>query len=189
MVPLGGVAMLLCVASAAYACTAFNGSFTVVGSGGGSVTSDGTDAQDVPGMSQTISGSTSAPPANGTITISTGLAVNGTKLPQSNGPHHIPNRNVGAYDINYFDGPAYADDEWVVDCMSYSVENIPPEGGYHKLGTVTVDGSGVAQGSAAARTFALPTSKPTTLPGTTDAAVCISDATGFWGNQVPISIV
>ena len=175
LVPFGAVAVFLTLTAAAYACTAFNGSFTVVGGGtggSGSVTANGTDAQGVPGMTQTVSGATGAlkGKTGSTVTVSTGTATNGTKLP------------ANTYSINYYNsgplGPGYEDHAtWTTDCMT--------GGPGVALGTVTVGTAGTI--TSTSTTFTLPLSSADT--GTEESAVCISDATGAYGNQAPIQII
>lgn len=160
-------------------------------------------------MDQTVSGTfAKASAINGSVRISTGVAPNGSKLWRTN-----PRGALVVYDINYYNsdatvhqhgptpfgtfhvgGPGYTThDNWHADCMSPFYNEINEAQGFvHTPGTVaigqvTVDENGVAEGSAAQRTFALPASNPDS--GTQESAVCISDKQAYWGNQAPVTIV
>lgn len=199
LVPFGAVAFALSIAATAYACTAFNGTFTVT-MGGNSVTATGTDPQSVPAMTQTLSASrisSATTGANFTIATAATGGAGSTQLAP------------GTYNVDYYrgatvaDGPveAYEDDQWVVDCMSSTVSaaitppaGSPGNGGFHRLGSTTIGTTGAVTGATSFSTTGI-----TSQLGVGQAAICISNAStityngvtgteGFWGNEVPVTI-
>lgn len=186
----------LMVASTAWACTAFLGTFEVTGDGDGMVTAIGEDHyekndpsstsfgmnQSIEGSTEATSGATGGTDGAGSITVETGPTDDGVKLPASDEPH--PTREeVGPYHVNFLNGPAYAThDQWTLDCMSYLIENTTE---IIKLGEVIVGDNGKIEGQPT--TFSLPDG---TVPDEIgESAACISDEGGWYGNQAPITML
>lgn len=172
-----GLLSLLAIASTAFACTAFLGSFTVTGNAGGSVTVNGTDTPNTFTMTQTVNnGIAKATKTGGSFSISTGTATNGSKLPKN------------TYGIRYYNSssllPGYmgtgTSRQWVTDCMS------APFG--TKIGDTQVNSAGQVTGQTS---FSFNNTLPlnTNPAGVRESAVCITDSSALYGNQAPITIV
>lgn len=166
-----GVSLALC--SAAFACTVFRGKFTVTGSGAnpGKVISVGNNAgmQYCPGFP---TGTASAPTTGATVTVKVVKAKN-SSCPLSRLP-------ANTYDINFLNGPAHfksPDRDWQLDCMSGIAGPV-------KIGQLKIN----QYGAGGPKTLALPSGLVANGPND-ESAVCISDAGGAYGNQVPITIL
>ena len=175
-VPAGVIAVTMLLASEAFACTLFRGTFTIQGNASsGKVVATGTGT----GMTQTVSGGMArATASGGSIKIWTDKDAYGRGLPRN------------TYYVRYYNGttcpptstrtscPGYTDHtHWSTDCM-YGGRGVT-------LGTVQVNGRGRIDKQPAA--FSLPTS--TADVGPQESAVCISDNGGAFGNQAPLTIV
>lgn len=174
---------VLSVTAVAYACTTFEGTFSVAGSGtSATVTSTGTGM-----MTQTVSTSQATTAKNAlsaVVKVSTGLDGSGVGLPS------------GTYDINFYNSgpqginPGYTDhNTWNTDCMTRT----PLSG--TKLGTVTVGGSGTLTGQSGGSgpvggvvTYNNAPA-PNSDTGTQESAVCISNSAGSIGNEAPITVI
>lgn len=205
----GGV-VLATVASAAWACTAFIGTFEITGdvTGAGTVTATGKDhfeknnlGATTFGMNQTIEGATEATSGAsggiagaGWIQVATSPTDDGVKLPASSDAH-FTRSEVGPYHVNFVNGPAYlTHDQWTLDCMSYLVERTT---GLIKLGEVQVGNNGKISHRLVGDSweavsqpvqFDLPDSTVAN-DGVGESAACISDVGGWVGNQAPINML
>lgn len=167
-VPAGAMVLTMLLASEAFACTLFRGTFTIQGNAStGKVTATGTGT----GMTQTISGGIAkATASGGNVKLWTDKDAYGRALP------------ANTYYVRYFNSSAtragYTDHtHWWTDCM-YGSSGVT-------LGTVQVNARGRLAKQPA--TFALPSSTPDVAPQ--ESAVCISDNGGAFGNQAPLTMV
>lgn len=194
---VAALAGALLVASTAWACTAFLGTFEVTGDGGGTVKAIGKDnfdkndasnttftmSQDIEGRTEATSGATGGGDAGWFEVSTTKSKATNSKLPATNSEHPYRDRLVGKYRINYLNGPAYAThDQWTLDCMSYTVEETTRA---IELGRVTVLDSGKIEGQPVG--FDIPAQ--TTADEVGESGVCISDEGGWFGNQAPITML
>ena len=164
----GVTAASMLLASEAFACTLFRGTFTIQGNASsGRVVSTGTGT----GMTQTVNGGVAkATASGGSIKIWTDRDAYGRGLP------------ANTYYVRYYNStttrPGYSDHtHWSTDCM-YGSSGVT-------LGTVQVNARGKLDKQPAA--FALPSSRADVAPQ--ESAVCISDNGGAFGNQAPLTIV
>lgn len=173
-------AVVLAVASAAFACTTYKGYMTVTGSDGAFVTSYGGNS----GMTQSFDKGVGPDVTRGaeTFVVEVG-AYNGHKLTAASNP----------YEILFWSGSAAAYDDpivdyntvkrhWKNDCMPGTIDET--------LGNVTFLGHHTVStdGSPTTSSWKLPSTARLTASGA-QAAVCISDAAAYEGNQAPIIIV
>lgn len=171
--------------------------------------------QTIEGVTEATSGT--SPDGPGSVEIRTSKTDDNTKIPASDDTDPSGNK-LGLYDVNFVNGPSYQDHEqWVVDCMTYFEERTVDEatGGraqseVQKLGEAEIGNSGQikqawdAQGNSLSKnnagfwgSFPLPaTSTPSgqddvDLEATQfgEASVCISDDHGWFGNQVPVTML
>lgn len=168
----GGIAILLVVSSAAFACTIFRGKFVVSGPDGNKVRAVGnnTSMSWCPGFP---TGTATAPANGGSITVSVAKAKD--PCPTSRLPE-------GRYQIRFFNGAAFTKEplrEWQVDCMAGGTSSIGV-----KIGKIYVN----AYGAAGPKTIALPSGLVPNGPND-ESAVCISDDGGNMGNQAPLTIL
>lgn len=166
--PAGAIAVTMLLASEAFACTLFRGTFTIQGNASsGRVTSTGTGT----GMTQTVNGTVAkATASGGSVKLWTDKDAYGRGLP------------ANTYYVRYYNSsatrPGYTDHyHWWTDCM-YGSSGVT-------LGTVQVNARGKIDKQPA--TFPLPTSRPDVAPQ--ESAVCISDNGGAFGNQAPLTMV
>ena len=178
---LGGatvVAVTMALCSAAFACTIFRGKFIVQGSGSnaGKVYAIGANS----GMNYCSAGfptgTARAPRNGGTVTVSVVKNKN-SACPTGTPGGRLPSK---MYDINFLNGPAHfvtPDRDWQLDCMSGIAGPV-------KIGQMNVD----QYGRGGPKTLSLPSNLAPNGPND-ESAVCISDSTGTYGNQVPITIL
>lgn len=165
--------------SSAYACTVWAGKFIVTGeaaAGGGTVTATGTPTgctstgRPIGGMNQTVDSGVAKTRqgVGGSVTVE----VQPASSPSCN---KLP---AGFYDINWYSGKGYSNHTtWSRDCMS------PLMGLGEKVGVIQVNSSG----SSAPATF--PIASPFKNIHPEEGAVCVSDATGGYGNQAPMTVI
>lgn len=175
--------VVLAVSSAAWACTVFQGKMVVTGNAGtGSVRVIGNGAMSwCPGYPMGKAKSN----LGGTVTIT--LSKAGIE-----GDGCVPRKSrlpAGTYDVNYVNGAAFTrsdkkdknnDDgsrDWIIDCMS------PADPPTLTIGGMTIDDYGKGTG-----TYSLPPFGQLSGP-TDEAAICVSDRLGNYGQQAPVSIV
>ncbi|MGI8685511.1 MAG: hypothetical protein ACR2MO_10565 [Acidimicrobiales bacterium] len=170
--PFAAIAGFMVVASVAYACTTFKGTFTVTPGGtnsSGSVTATGNCS----GMGYSSGGAPSGGVGAATAKASTGTGTVSIATSAGGGCQ----LTAGTYDINYLNGPAFRNHtNRVLDCMSGL------GGTSVNLGQVSVNSSGVASG-----TFNLPLSVGDVSP--LESAVCISDTVAIEAHMVPVFII
>lgn len=171
LIPFVALAAVLAFAATAFACTIWEGTFTVAGnSSTTSVTATGTGM-----MTQTVSaGIAKASATNGSITVSTGIGGGG-QLPANT------TYEIRFYNSVYPTAPGYTDHtHWKTDCMAGSSGT--------QLGSdVTVGSNGTITGQPVTRS--LPTGTLTADQAPAESAVCISDSTGSYGNEAPLTIL
>ncbi len=177
---LAPAAVVLAVASAAFACTTYKGYMTVTGSDGAFVTSFGGNN----GMTQSFDKGVGPSITRGSeeFTVKVG-AHNGHTLSAASNP----------YKITWWDGSAAAYDNPIVDFSTTKqhFKNDCMQGGLdERFGRVKPlgDHNVSSDGSETTSTWKLPSTATLTASGA-QAAVCISDAQAFQGNQAPIIIV
>lgn len=183
-VPFTIIAGLMILASTAYACTVWAGKFLVSGEypGGATVTATGTPTgcsggKPTGGMTQNVDSNvarTKRSPAVGTVTVETQPGTGCNKLP------------AGAYDINWYSGKGYSNHTtWSRDCMS------PLMGTGVKVGAIQVNSAGNSvdpvTGANSSSKFTI--TSPFANIGGEEGAVCVSDATGTYGNQAPMTVM
>lgn len=185
-VPFTIIAGLMLLASTAYACTVWAGKFLVNGeaaAGGATVTATGTPTgcsgtTPTGGMTQSVNANvakTKKSPAVGTVTVET-QSAGGTC-------NWLPG---GVYDINWYSGKGYSNHTtWSRDCMS------PLMGLGVKVGEIKVNSAGqsVDPITNAAASFTFNITSPFANIGSEEGAVCVSDATGTYGNQAPMKVI
>jgi hypothetical protein len=178
------VAIIMVLASGAYACTVFRGKMTVTG-GGGSTFATGNNS----GMGWCI-----RPQDNTTVASGGGgKGADGSTItiriePASStcGSHSPSTRSD--YDLNFFNGKGFTYtissttgkrvySTWQKDCMSPRLSGV-----VNLASNVSYTNGTIAQGD-----FKLPLSTNKNLSGEA-SAVCFSDPGGGNGNQVPIII-
>lgn len=173
-------AVVLAVASAAFACTTYKGYMTVTGSDGAFVTSYGGNS----GMTQSFDKGVGPNITRGseTFTVKVG-AYNGHTLTSARNPYKITvwNGSARAYDNPIADFST-TKRHWVNDCM-YS-QNEQRSGRQLLLGDHNVS----SDGSETTSSWTLPSTATLTASGG-QTAVCISDTNAYQGNQAPIIIV
>lgn len=164
LLSFGTTAGVLLMTGTAFACTTFQGRFTVTPSapGSGSVTAVGNNS----GMGYCGSGPSGnaqfATPGGGfsAVVARDDTGCNGSKLP------------AGLYTVTFSKGPSVNNngvyDATINDCMNLST---------NQLGTMVVDTAGNGSGSY---TLTAPAG---------DAQICVSDPTGGRGNQVPVKVI
>jgi hypothetical protein len=182
LMPFGAVAAALVLTSAAYACTVFRGTFTVTGDRGGTVTSTGLRT----GMVESVTASKAfASASGGWVRVSTGTDGCCNRLPDKDSTGALRN-----YQVNFFNGEGYdTHGHWFTDCMAGDAGVT--------LAQVRLNTQGqIAQMlvSGAYRAVAQPVqlglgSGLTRNVGAQESAVCISDSSGLYGNQAPVTIV
>ncbi|HSH62419.1 MAG TPA: hypothetical protein VK988_22770 [Acidimicrobiales bacterium] len=196
------VAVVLAMASTAYACTIFSGSITITGSdtapagfptaGNGSSVAWGSGKNMTYCVGGNPTGYAYAPVGSGTAKVTVAKHDCG-------GPKKLPE---GFYDVNFLNLGAftnYSDRNWVRDCMS--TEFSADLGGSpgvraadtYKVGSMTVDanGSGTTTVNLKAATPNKTTS-PSGLVPTEEAGICVSTPAGPGtphGMQGPITII
>ncbi len=173
-------AVVLAVASAAFACTTYKGYMTVTGSDGAFVTSYGGNS----GMTQSFDKGVGPTITRGSeaFTIKVG-AHNGHTLTATRNPYKITfwNGSAAAYDNPIVDF-ATTKQHWKNDCMNSSTD--VKRGLQILLGDHNVS----SDGSETTSTWKLPSTATLTASGA-QSAVCISDSQAFQGNQAPIIVV
>jgi len=182
LMPFGAVAIALVLTSAAYACTVFKGTMTISGNAGGSVTATGLRTGMV---SNYTPAKTFASTSSGSVNVSTGIDGCCNRLPDKDAAGAPRN-----YQINFFNGEGFdTHTHWYNDCMT-------GDSGVTKA-NVRLNSSGqIAQklvsGAYTAVSQPLKVNLGSGLVknvGTQESAVCISDSSGLYGNQAPITIV
>lgn len=228
LVPFGAVAIALAVAATAYACTAFVGYFEVTGNCDGvantptycggnaseTVHVEGQDDLDTFNMNQDVNTNVARVPASGgTVTIKTGIAQNGSAIPDE-----YQGSNYNPYNVLYYNNtntdlsgnvrPGYtgsaSDDSraWNVDCMDEDTGGLFSGNGT-KIGEATIGtmgsadegeivgvptGQGTYNGDNTA-TYDLDDSLNTNTDGTSESALCIADDAYYYGNQAPFTVL
>ncbi len=202
------VAVLLAMASAAYACTIFEGSIQITGStpapAGFPTTGSGSSFAWGSGKNMTycLGGNpTGYAYATATPVGSTGSAAAVTVAAHTctqNGVTTTPRLGAGRYDVNFLNVGAftnYSNRNWVSDCMSSSTSATSPPNAAdtYRVGLMTVDanGSGTATVNLNA-TVPNATTSPSGLVPTEEAGICVSTPAGKGtphGMQGPITIV
>lgn len=171
--------------------------------------------QTIKGVTEATSGT--SPGGPGSVEIRTTETDDGTKIPASDETDPSGN-TIGRYDVNFVNGPSYQEHEqWVVDCMTYFTErtvdnatNGEAQSEVQKIGQAEIGNSGQinqawdADGNSLSRNdagfwgaFPLPaTSTPSgqddvdlAVTQFGEASVCISDDHGWFGNQVPVTML
>jgi hypothetical protein len=180
---LAALAATAVVATTVFACTNLIGTFTVSGSGGGTVTATGTDTctWNTPpnpptnctfGMAQTLAGSTSTLHGTGSFDIT--WTVNPSIAPD------LPS----AYDVNFVGGEAYDNNAtpWKIDCMD-GAKGV--NRGQTTLDTNPLDST---VGTLTGQThFSVDPNAKANRAGQ-ESAVCISDSAANFGNEAPIAL-
>lgn len=174
------MAVVLAMASTAFACTTYKGYMTVTGSDGSFVTSYGGNS----GMTQSLDKGVGPNITRGTETFTVKVgAFNGHRLSETLNPYRITfwNGSAAAYDNPIVDFST-TKQHWKNDCMSSTQDE--------KLGLVKPIGNHTvsSDGSETTSNHTLPSDARLTASGA-QAAVCISNSTASQGNQAPIIIV
>ncbi len=182
LLPFGAVAFALVLTSAAYACTVFKGTLTITGNRGGSVSATGLRS----GMINNITpAKTFASASSGSVKVSTGTDGCCNRLPDkdSNGAP----RN---YQINFFNGEGFdTHGHWYNDCMAGDSGVTKANVRLNSAGQIAEKLIGGTYTSVAQPLQVSLGSGLTPNVGTQESAVCISDTSGLYGNQAPITIV
>jgi len=181
--PFGAVAIALVLTSAAYACTVFKGTMTISGNAGGSVTATGLRTGMV---SSYTPAKTFATSTSGSVRVSTGTDGCCNRLPDKTSTGALRN-----YQINFFNGEGFdTHNHWYNDCMT-------GDSGVTKANVRLNSAGQIAQKLVSGTTYTA-VSQPLSVSlgsgltknvGTQESAVCISDESGLYGNQAPITIV
>lgn len=182
LMPFGAVALVLALASTAYACTVFRGTLTLTGDKGGSVTATGLRT----GMVNRVTASKAMVSASGGwVNVSTGTDGCCNRLPQK-----TPAGVIRTYYLIFFNGEGFdTHGHWFNDCMA-------GDNGDNKA-TVHLNANGqIAQmlvGSSyvdVAQPLKIDLGSGLTPDvGTQESAFCISDSSGLFGNQAPVTVV
>ena len=182
LMPFGAVAAALVVTSAAYACTVFRGTLTVTGNLGGTVTSTGLRT----GMVESVSPSkTYGSSSGGWIRVSTGTEGCCNRLPATDSSGAPRN-----YQINFFNGVGYdSHGHWFLDCMTGDNGVTLADVRLNAAGQIAQMYTGAGYASVAQPVQVNLGNGLTPNVGTQESSVCISDSSGLYGNEAPITIV
>jgi len=175
-VPTSAAALILAVAATAWACTTFNGTFSVTGNatGGGTVTCTGLG----PNMAQACdTGIAKATGSGGSITVSVGKTSIGGVV-----NNQLPPATYGIY---YYNSPAgNPANSGFAGHTLYNTDCMYGNNGAVTVGSITVSAAGTGGG-----TFPLPASTADALSPVLESSVCVSNASNFYGNEAPLTIV
>jgi len=163
------IAGVLLLTSAAFACTTFRGRFTVtaIAPGSGSVTAVGSNS----GMNYCV-----AP--TGTASLERDPQTKGGSFTATVAPDNTCGASkltAGLYTVTYRYGPSVNNNNEYFATINDCMNPLPTK----TLGPMVVDADGKGSG-----TYELIGPNP---PG--DAQICVSDANGGQGNQVPVKLI
>lgn len=182
LVPFGAVAIALVLTSAAYACTVFRGTLTVTGDRGGSVTATGLRT----GMVNSVSSTKAYSSANsGWVKVSTGTDGCCNRLPQKDSTGALR-----SYQINFFNGEGFdTHGHWYNDCMTGDSGVTLANVHLNASGQIAQQLVGTSYTSVTQPVQVSLGNGLTANVGAQESAVCISDISGLYGNQAPVTIV
>lgn len=173
-VPFGVVAVILVIASAAYACTNYVGTLAVKGNRSANVataTGSQTFGCSCESMTQSVSASTAQADigaSSGSFTITTGRISTAKSL------------GTATYDVNQINVGYSNHTTWINpsgDCMTWTIGSSTKN-----LGTITTANGVATKGFNVYTTFIANT-------GSEESGVCVSDSGSHNGNQVPLRLI
>lgn len=182
LMPFGAVAIALVLTSAAYACTVFKGTLTIAGDRGGSVTATGLRT----GMVNSVTpAKTFASATNGLVRVSTGTDGCCNRLPDKDSTG-----TLRTYQVNFFNGEGFdTHGHWYTDCMAGDAGVTKANVRLNASGQIAQLQVGTNWANVQQPINVTLGSGLTPNVGSQESAVCISDTSGLYGNQAPITIV